>query len=44
MEILKTRNEWAASKGFTKDFIEKLCQLLHEESIRVQTDLMNQND
>lgn len=40
-EILKTRSESAAQKGFPAEFIEKLCQLLHEESIRLQTEIMN---
>ncbi|MBC7864196.1 MAG: chorismate mutase, partial [Bacteroidia bacterium] len=44
MEILKTRTDWATKKGFTKDFIEKMCLLLHEESIRQQTELMNKGD
>jgi chorismate mutase len=43
MEILRTRTEWAAKKGFPKPFIEKLCQLMHEESIRLQTEIMNKN-
>ncbi|MFN6036838.1 MAG: chorismate mutase, partial [Bacteroidota bacterium] len=34
LEILKTRSESAINKGFQKEFIEKWCQLLHEESIR----------
>lgn len=41
VEILKSRTESAVSKGFSKDFIEKLCQLLHEESIRKQNEVMN---
>lgn len=40
MEILKTRTEWAAEKHLTKDFIEKLFQLIHEESIRTQIERM----
>ena len=40
MQILKTRSEWASQKNLTKDFTEKLFQLIHEESIRTQIDLM----
>ena len=41
MEILKTRTDSAIEKKFPKDFIEKLCQLMHEESIRKQHEVMN---
>jgi chorismate mutase len=41
MEILRTRTTSATEKGFSKDFIEKLCLLLHEESIRKQQEIMN---
>jgi len=40
MHILKTRSEWATEQNLTKDFIEKLFQLIHEESIRTQIELM----
>jgi chorismate mutase len=40
-EILRTRSESASQKGFPPEFTEKLCQLLHEESIRMQTEIMN---
>jgi chorismate mutase len=43
-EILRTRTDSAVQKGFPKEFIEKLCQLLHEESIRIQTEIMNRNE
>ncbi|MGZ3862556.1 MAG: chorismate mutase [Bacteroidia bacterium] len=41
INILKSRGEWAAEKNLTKDFIEKLYQLIHEESIRTQIEIMN---
>ncbi|MFN5181635.1 MAG: chorismate mutase [Bacteroidota bacterium] len=41
MEILRTRTESATGKGIPKDFIEKICLLLHEESIRKQHEVMN---
>jgi chorismate mutase len=40
-EILRTRAQWAEKIGIPKAFIEKTCQLLHEESIRIQTEVMN---
>lgn len=40
-EILKTRSQWAEKLGIPKAFVEKMCQHLHEESIRIQTDVMN---
>jgi chorismate mutase len=41
MEILKTRSDWAAEKGIDRIFIEKMCQLMHEESIRLQNEILN---
>lgn len=40
-EILRTRSQWAEKIGVPRAHIEKICQLLHEESIRIQTDIMN---
>lgn len=40
-EILRTRAQWADKKGISRSHIEKLCQLLHEESIRIQNELFN---
>jgi chorismate mutase len=37
-EILKTRGEWAKHYALDADFSERLCRLLHDESIRIQTD------
>ncbi len=39
-EILRTRPQWAEKLGINRNHIEKICQLLHEESIRVQNDVM----
>lgn len=41
-EILRTRGQWADKMGISRQHVEKLCQLLHEESIRVQNELMNE--
>lgn len=40
-DILRTRGQWADKLGLSRQHVEKICQLLHEESIRVQNDLMN---
>lgn len=40
-EILRTRGQWADKLGLPRQHIEKICQLLHEESIRVQNAMMN---
>ncbi len=40
-EILRTRSQLAEKLGISRNHIEKLCQLLHEESIRVQNEVMN---
>lgn len=43
-EILRTRSQWAEKLGIPRAHIEKLCILLHEESIRLQTEVMNKKD
>lgn len=40
-EILRTRGQWADKMGLSRQHVEKICQLLHDESIRVQNALMN---
>lgn len=40
-EILKTRAQWADKRNISRAHIEKLCQLLHEESIRIQNELLD---
>jgi len=40
MEILKSRTDWGTQQNLTKDFVEKLFQLIHEESIRTQIEIM----
>lgn len=40
-EILRTRGQWADKLGISRTHVEKLCQLLHEESIRLQNLSMN---
>lgn len=40
-EILKTRTEFGKGFGLTEEFTKKLLQLIHEEAIRVQSEIMN---
>ena len=40
-ELLRTRIQLAQKLGLSPNHVEKICQLLHEESIRIQNDLMN---
>lgn len=40
-EILRTRSQWAEKLGISRHHIEKICQILHEESIRVQNEAIN---
>lgn len=40
-QILDSRPVWAEKIGLPEAVAEKLCLLLHEESIRIQTEIMN---
>jgi chorismate mutase len=40
-QILESRPIWAENIGLPTVYTEKICQLLHEESIRIQTEIMN---
>jgi chorismate mutase len=40
-EILRTRGQWADQLGISRTHVERLCQFLHEESIRLQNLSMN---
>lgn len=40
-EILRTRAQWAEKLGLSRLHVERLCQLLHDESIKIQNDVMN---
>lgn len=40
-EILRTRSQLGEKLGLSRNHIEKICQLLHEESIRVQNEVMS---
>jgi chorismate mutase len=41
LEILRTRTEQGTILGLEKSFMEKMLKLLHQESIRIQTEIMN---
>lgn len=43
-ELLHTRSVWAAELGLRQEFIEKLCQLIHDESIQLQQQRWNSNN
>jgi chorismate mutase len=43
-EIIRTRTGLGESLGLKKDFIKSLLQLVHKESIRIQTKVMNKKD
>ena len=42
-EILLTRTQWAEELGLSAEFVQKLCQLIHDESIRLQQNQWNQD-
>ncbi len=43
-KILNTRIESGDKKALDKDFVEELYKVIHRESIKVQTEIMNQNN
>lgn len=43
-EIFLSRTEWAEENGLSKDFILRVFQLIHQESIREQTQIMNNKE
>lgn len=40
-EIMRTRPEWAKLALLSPDFIRELYKIIHDESIRIQTEIMN---
>ena len=40
-EVFATRSDWARERGLGIDFIEKVLEQVHKESIRVQTQAVN---
>ncbi len=43
LDITKTRQEFGDSLGMDIQFIKRILQLVHRESIRIQSKIMNQN-
>jgi chorismate mutase len=41
LEILRTRTDQGTFLGLEKPFMERVMKLLHQESIRIQTEIMN---
>lgn len=44
IEILRTRVEQGEQLGLSRSFVEELMQFLHDESIRLQTEVMDHHD
>lgn len=40
-EIMETRQPFGVSKGLDSQFVDELLQLLHKESIKIQTNILN---
>lgn len=43
-EIIKSRPKWAASLDLNQEYIEEIYKLIHEESLKTQTDILNTKD
>jgi chorismate mutase len=43
-EISQTRPEWAKSMQINSDYVYELYKIIHEESIRIQTEIMNKEN
>lgn len=42
-EILRTRSDWARDLGISESFIRTLLEVIHRESLRIQTELQQQS-
>jgi len=40
-EIIRTRPQWAKSLDLTPEYIEELYKIIHEESLKTQTEILN---
>jgi chorismate mutase len=40
-EIMKTRPDWGHQANLARDFVKELYRVIHDESIRIQTEMMN---
>ena len=43
-EIVKTRMKWSNELGLSEEFILRVLEQVHKESIKVQTDVMNEDN
>lgn len=43
-EIMKTRPEWGKNAHLAGEFIRELYRLIHDESIRIQTQILNKSE
>jgi chorismate mutase len=43
IDIIETRKEFGKSIGLDEQFIKKILQFVHRESIRKQSEIMNKN-
>jgi chorismate mutase len=43
-EILKSRIEWGKKKNLSKEYIQKIYSAIHDESIRIQTEIMGKEN
>lgn len=43
-EIIETRQPFAISKGLSSNFTDRILQLLHDESIKIQSDILNSEE
>jgi len=41
LEVFKTRAEWGSQLNLQKEFVGKLFKLIHDESIRIQSKILN---
>lgn len=40
-EIMKTRPDWGNQANLAREFVKELYRVIHDESIRIQTEIMN---
>jgi len=43
-EIIDTRTEWGEKKTLSSEYVEKMYRIIHDESLRVQTNIFKENE
>lgn len=43
MDVFKSRGEWGAQLGLSKEYVGKMFKIVHDESVRVQSGILNEN-